>query len=75
MANDFKRGIKVYLETADYGKGIDAMVASTQKYEKKLAELTEESKKMTAAGQNSGKAWDDLQKQMKAHEKQIIKSP
>jgi hypothetical protein len=31
MANDFKRGIRVYLETSDYGKGIDAMVAATKK--------------------------------------------
>lgn len=74
MANDFKRGIRVYLETSDYGKGIESMVAATKKYEAELSRLTEESKKMTAAGQNSGKAWDDLQKQLKAHEKQLIKS-
>lgn len=74
MANDFKRGIRVYLETSDYGKGIESMVAATKKYEAELNRLTEESKKMTAAGTNSGKAWDDLQKQLKAHEKQIIKS-
>lgn len=74
MANDFKRGIKVYLETSDYGKGIDAMVAATKKYETELENLTAESKKMTAEGKNSGKAWDDLQKQLKAYEKQIGKS-
>ncbi|GEM_PF-2514667 len=74
MTNDFKRGIRVYLETSDYGKGIESMVAATKKYEAELSRLTDESKKMTAAGQNSGKAWDDLQKQLKAHEKQIIKS-
>lgn len=74
MGNDFKRGIRVYLETSDYGKGINEMVASTQKYEKELNKLIDESKKMTAAGKDSGKLWDDLQRKIKAHEKQLIKS-
>ena len=74
MANDFKRGIRVYLETSDYGKGINEMVAATQKYEKELNKLIDESKKMTAAGKDSGKQWDDLQRKIKAHEKQLIKS-
>ena len=74
MSNDFKRGIRVYLETSDYSKGIESMVAATKKYETKLSELTEESKKMTAAGLNSGKAWDDLQRKIKLHETQLKKT-
>lgn len=74
MGNDFKRGIRIYLETSDYGKGIDAMVAATQKYEKELEDLRAEAQKMTAAGQAQGKAWDDLQKQMKRTETQLKKS-
>ena len=46
MSNkDFTRGIKVYLETSDYGKGMEAMSAATKKYEQSLEELTNESKK------------------------------
>lgn len=74
MANDYKRGIRVYLETSDYGKGIEAMVAATGKYEDKLAELRKEAEKMTASGQNSGKAWDDLQTKIKQNESQLKKS-
>ena len=74
MGNDFNRGIRVYLETSDYGKGINAMVAATQKYESAINELTEKSKQMTAAGQNSGKAWEDLQRQLKLNETQLKKS-
>jgi len=74
MANDFKRGIRVYLDSSDYGKGIDQMVASTKKYEKEIESLTTESKRMTAAGENSGKAWDDNQKKLKAYGEQVKKS-
>ena len=74
MANDFKRGIRVYLDSSDYGKGIDQMVASTKKYEKELEDLTAESKRMTAAGENSGKAWDDNQKKLKMYGDQVKKS-
>jgi hypothetical protein len=75
MANDFKRGIRVYLETSDYGKGIDAMVAATKKYEKELEALTQQSQAMTAAGIKSGKAFDDNQTQMKRLEQQVKKKP
>ena len=54
MANDLKRGIRVYLETSDYGKGMEQMSAATKKYESDLQGLTEQSKKMTAAGEDSG---------------------
>jgi len=74
MGNDFKRGIRVYLETSDYGKGIEQMVAATKKYELSLEELTAESKRMTAAGENTGKKWDDLQKVMKRTADQVKKS-
>ncbi|HEY5593151.1 MAG TPA: phage tail tape measure protein [Paludibacter sp.] len=74
MGNDFKRGIRVYLETSDYGKGIEQMVAATKKYESSLEELTAESKRMTAAGENTGKKWDDLQKVMKRTADQVKKS-
>lgn len=74
MANDYKRGIRIYLETSDYGKGIDAMVAATQKYEKQLEDLRDEAQKMTASGQAQGKAWNDLQKQIKRTEDQLKKS-
>ena len=68
MANDFNRGIRVYLETSDYGKGIDDMVAKTKKYSSSLDELRAEAEKMTASGQNQGKAWDDLQRKIKQNE-------
>lgn len=74
MGNDFKRGIRIYLETSDYGKGIDAMVAATQKYEKELEDLRAEAQKMTAAGQAQGKAWDDLDKKIKRTEQQLKKN-
>lgn len=74
MANDLKRGIRVYLESSDYGKGIEDMIAKTKKYETSLSELTDESKKMTAEGTNSGKAWDDLQTKIKRTGDQVKKS-
>jgi len=74
MANDLKRGIRVYLESSDYGKGIEDMIAKTKKYETSLSELTDESKKMTSEGTNSGKAWDDLQTKIKRTEDQIKRS-
>ena len=74
MANDFKRGIRVYLETSDYGVGIEKMVAATQKYETEVKRLTEESNKLTAAGIKSGEAWDDNQRELKLNEKQLRKS-
>jgi hypothetical protein len=74
MADDLKRGIRVYLESSDYGKGIEDMIAKTKKYETSLADLTDESKKMTAEGTNSGKAWDDLQTKIKRTEDQLKRS-
>ena len=74
MANDFKRGIRVYLETSDYGKGIGEMVNATKKYEAEIQRLTEESRRMTAAGQNTGKAYQDVQKQLKANQDQLRRS-
>jgi len=74
MANDLKRGIRVYLETSDYGKGITDMVAATKKYEASLEQLTAESKRMTTEGKNSGKAWDDLQLKLKRTAEQVKRS-
>ena len=74
MANDFNRGIRVYLETSDYGKGIDDMVAKTKKYSSSLDELRAEAEKMTASGQNQGKAWDDNQKKIKQNEAALKKA-
>jgi len=74
MANDLKRGIRVYLETSDYGKGITDMVTATKKYEASLEQLTAESKRMTTEGKNSGKAWDDLQLKLKRTSEQVKRS-
>ena len=63
MANDFKRGIRIYLETSDFGKGLEEMAASTKKYEEELAKLTKRAEEMTAAGTNSGKEWNKLQRE------------
>ena len=74
MANDLKRGIRVYLETSDYGKGIDEMVAKTKKYSSTLDDLRADAEKMTASGQTQGKAWDDLQRKIKQNETALKKS-
>lgn len=55
--SDFTRGIKVYLDSQGYGKGIDEMVAQSEKFRKKLAELE-------AAGKGNGKQADNLRKKL-----------
>lgn len=55
--SDFTRGIKVYLDSQGYGKGIDEMVAKSEKFRKKLAELE-------AAGKGNGKQADNLRKKL-----------
>lgn len=55
--SDFTRGIKVYLDSQGYGKGIDEMVAKSEKFRKKLAELE-------AAGKGKGKQADNLRKKL-----------
>jgi len=42
MANDFNRGIRIYLETSDFGKGIDEMAKKTKEYEAELNNLVKQ---------------------------------
>ena len=39
MADDTKRGIKVYLDTTDYSKGVDDLINKTKGYPAPLTEL------------------------------------
>ena len=72
--NDFKRGIRIYLETSDYGKGIEEMAKKTKEYENKLADLVKKSDELTAAGKNTGAEWKKLQSQIEKKKKQVQQS-
>lgn len=71
MANDFERGIRVYLDTSDYGKGLEEMAAATKEYAKELDELNKQAEDMAAAGKKGSKEWEKLQKQIVRKEKQL----
>ena len=71
MANDFNRGIRIYLDTSDYGKGLEEMAAKTKEYEKELENLTDQAEEMAKAGQKGSKEWEKLQKQIEKKTKQL----
>lgn len=48
MSNDTRRGIKVYLDSSDYAKGIKDITDRTEKYTEKLNELEKAGKGNTA---------------------------
>jgi len=74
MANDFRRGIRIYLETSDFGKGIDQMAKKTKEYETELENLVKQSNDLTVAGKNTGTEWNKLQKQIKNKTAQLQKA-
>ena len=60
--NDFTRGIKVYLDSQGYGKGIDELVAKSEEYRKKLTELEKAGKGDTVQARTLRKQLVNLQK-------------
>ena len=60
--SDFTRGIKVYLDSQGYGKGIDELVAKSEEYRKKLTELEKAGKGNTTQADNLRKKLINLQK-------------
>lgn len=60
--SDFTRGIKVYLDSQGYGKGIDEMVAKSKKYREELTELEKAGKGDTVKARTLRKQLINLQK-------------
>lgn len=60
--SDFTRGIKVYLDSQGYGKGIDEMVKKSEEYRKKLTELEKAGKGDTVQARTLRKQLITLQK-------------
>lgn len=60
--SDFTRGIKVYLDSQGYGKGIDEMVKKSEEYRKKLTELEKAGKGDTVKARTLRKQLINLQK-------------
>lgn len=60
--SDFTRGIKVYLDSQGYGKGINELVAKSEEYRKKLTELEKAGKGNTTQADNLRKKLINLQK-------------
>ena len=60
--SDFTRGIKVYLDTQGYGKGIDELVAKSEEYRKKLTDLEKAGKGNTSQADRLRKQLINLQK-------------
>ena len=51
MANDFRRGIRVYLETSDYSKGISELVNQNQKLNTEYEQLKNKAEALSTAEQ------------------------
>lgn len=51
MANDFRRGIRVYLETSDYSKGISELVNQNKKLNAEYEQLKNKAETLSAAEQ------------------------
>ena len=60
--SDFTRGIKVYLDSQGYGKGIDELVKKSEEYRKKLTELEQAGKGDTVNARTLRKQLITLQK-------------
>ena len=51
MGNDFRRGIRVYLETSDYSKGISELVNQNQKLNTEYEQLKNKAEALSTAEQ------------------------
>lgn len=72
--NDFRRGIRIYLETSEYLKGIKELEASTAQLDKEYARLVSELERLKNAGVKSGTEFKTMEKTARKLQQQINKN-
>ena len=71
MADDTKRGIKVYLDTTDYSKGVDDLINKTKGYTAQLNELEAAGKGNTIQAERLRAQIEKSRQQQEKYNKEI----